>query len=164
MAPRTIAAGRVLLGLSLFSITLAFSNCKTGGDHGFHTYAFPVAGDHLVYVAKQGAIADVTVHVTGNPKSTGDQLAWVAVDGTPIASVTIPDPSAPPTNPPCPAPSWNPFLHKESTSSNNASLSGALNVAGLPPPPDNGPWCVPYSVNFQGVGTPIYGRVIIVRP
>jgi len=162
MAPRTIATGRVLLGLSLFSITLAFGSCRTSGDHGFHTFDFPVPGDHVVYVTRQGPIPDVTVHVKGNPKATGDQLAWVAVDGTPIVSVTIPDPGAPASNPPCPAPSWNPYLNKESSPSGYATLSGALNVAGLPA--GNGTWCVPYSVRLQGVLLPIYGRVIIVRP
>jgi hypothetical protein len=103
----------------------------------------------------------VTVHVTGNPKNSGDQLAWAAVDGTPIVSITIPDPNAP-QNPPCPAPTWNPYLSKEASPSGYGTLSGALNVAGLPA--GNGSWCVPYSVKLQNVAAPIYGRIIIMRP
>ena len=155
MDSRSAALPRWVLGPSLIVTCLALSSCGHVKGMGF-----PVTGDHMVYVTKTAALVDVTVHTTGNPKGTGDQVAWTAVDGTPITGITIPDPSVPGTG--CQAPTWNPFPHPENGPTKYGYLSGALDTTVLPA--NGSPWCVPYSVRLQGVLLPIYGHIMIVRP
>jgi hypothetical protein len=110
----------------------------------------------LVYVQSTVNPLDVTVHTTGNPLSSGDQVAWALITpGATLSSITMPDSTCGgATTVP-----WTPYGHL--TYGSTTASSGPMT-----PPPGNvadGTYSLTYRVVLPTGGGPC-GHIIIVKP
>jgi hypothetical protein len=143
-----------VFGLTVLLLSFAVT-CNTG-DKGGAAPGFPCACDHLVYVQSTVNPPDVTVHTTGNPLGSGDQVFWTLI--TPNATlngITMPDSScAGATTAP-----WTPYSHL--TYGPTTAWSGPMTAP--PGSVADGTYSLSYRVVLPTGGGPC-GHIIIVKP
>jgi hypothetical protein len=150
MVPHRRAVFRLVTALSLGAMTLTIGSCEKKP-----ILAHPCACDHLVYFqATDTNIPDVNVWTSGNPLSTGDQVAWALITpGATISSVAIPGGGCGSST----VGSWAPYPRAGTDQQTNA-YSGPLYPA--PGGTNDGKYFLPYKITLSTGGGPC-GRIII---